>query len=241
MSVPPRVSTVRFWRTIASASEQRTSFDGMPLLIRLTMSVSAKTPHLAATWWSLLSSKWRLVTSSGGAFTLRKHLSMVAPVPRRALVVHRGDRRSSRRVFSSVLNMMIFASCPPSSMTLPTSGCRCSTASVTALTSWTNLPPVGAQSGAGARAGEEHPPVAGGVIREGREDRLEHREHVLGLLRVVPLVVAPEDLLRRRVDDDGLHRRAPDVHPNRELRSCFARHPLLVRVQPGRLHDCPAR
>jgi hypothetical protein len=50
--------------------------------------------------------------------------------------------------FSSFLNMMIFASCPPSSMTEPTSGCRCSTASVTALTSWTNLPPVGAHSGA---------------------------------------------------------------------------------------------
>ena len=35
--------------TIASASEQRTSVDGMPLLIRLTMSVSANTPHFAAT------------------------------------------------------------------------------------------------------------------------------------------------------------------------------------------------
>ena len=48
-SVPPRVSTERFWSTMASASEQRTSFEGMPFLMRLTMSVSAKTPHFAAT------------------------------------------------------------------------------------------------------------------------------------------------------------------------------------------------
>ena len=48
-SVLPRVSTERFCSTIASASEQSTSFDGMPHLIRLTMSVSANTPHLAAT------------------------------------------------------------------------------------------------------------------------------------------------------------------------------------------------
>src|ERR1700735_1290662 len=81
LSVLPRVRTLRFWRTIASANEQRTSFEGIPLLIRLTMSVSANTPHLAATWWSFESSKWRLVTISGGAFTLRKHLSIVAPVP----------------------------------------------------------------------------------------------------------------------------------------------------------------
>ena len=189
----------------------------MPLLIRLTMSVSAKTPHLAATWWSLLSSKCSDVTSSGGAFDLEEALVDRGARAGRALVVHRRDRRSSRPVFSSFLNMMIFASCPPSSMTLPTSGCRCSTASVTALTSWTNLPPVGAQSGRRARAGEEHLASRRRAVGEGAEDRLEHREHVLGLLRVVPLVVAPEDLLRRRVDDDGLDRRAPDVHADREL------------------------
>ena len=45
----PRASTERFCETIASASEHRISFDGMPDLTRLTMSVSAKTPHLAAT------------------------------------------------------------------------------------------------------------------------------------------------------------------------------------------------
>src|SRR5258707_3457541 len=80
-SVLPRVKTERFCRTIASASEQSTSFDGMPDLMRFTMSVSANTPHLAATWCSFESSKWSDVTMSGGAFTLRKHLSMVAPVP----------------------------------------------------------------------------------------------------------------------------------------------------------------
>ena len=45
------------------------------------MSVSANTPHLAATWCSLESSKCSDVTISGGALTLRKHLSIVAPVP----------------------------------------------------------------------------------------------------------------------------------------------------------------
>ena len=49
LSMLPRVRTERFCITIASASEQRTSVDGMPLLIRLTMSVSASTPHFAAT------------------------------------------------------------------------------------------------------------------------------------------------------------------------------------------------
>ncbi len=147
MSVPPRVRTERFCRTMASASEQRTSWEGMPLLMRLTMSVSAKTPHLAATWWSFESSKWRLVTISGGAFTLRKHLSMVAPVPD-AHLSFMDAVAVFPPPFSSFLNMMIFASCPPSSMTEPTSGCRCSTDSVTAFTSWTNFPPVGAQMGA---------------------------------------------------------------------------------------------
>ncbi len=73
-------------------------------------------------------------------------MSIVAPVPDAHL-----SFMEALAVFSpdspSVLNMMIFASCPPSSMTEPTSGCRCSTASVTALTSWTNFPPVGVHSG----------------------------------------------------------------------------------------------
>src|SRR5262249_28362072 len=80
-SVLPRVNTDKFCSTIASASEQSTSAAGMPDLIRLTISVSANTPHLAATWCSFESSKCSDVTMSGGAFTLRKHLSMVAPVP----------------------------------------------------------------------------------------------------------------------------------------------------------------
>ena len=95
--------------TIASASEQRTSVDGMPLLIRLTMSVSANTPHFAATWWSLESSKRSVVTSSGGAFTFRKHLSMVAPVPDAHLSFIEAMAVLSP-VFASSLNMMIFAS-----------------------------------------------------------------------------------------------------------------------------------
>ena len=64
-------------------------------------------------------------------------------------------------------------------------------------------------------------------------------EDVLGLLRVVALVVAPEDLLGRRVDDDGLDRRAPDVHANGEPLSLFVRHPLLVRAAGDDHYELP--
>ncbi len=73
------------------------------------MSVSANTPHFAATWCSFVSSKWSDVTRSGGALTLRKHLSMVAPVP----LAHLSFIEATA-VFSSLpsleRNMMIFAS-----------------------------------------------------------------------------------------------------------------------------------
>ena len=81
MSVLPRVRTDRFCETIASASEQRISFDGMPDLTRLTMSVSAKTPHLAATWWSFVVSHGSFQASAGAMPALIMHLSIVAPVP----------------------------------------------------------------------------------------------------------------------------------------------------------------
>ncbi len=146
LSVLPRVSTDRFCSTMASASELSTSSFGMPVFTRLTMSVSANTPHLAATWCSFSSEKCRLVAKPGSAPTLIMHLSMVAPVPEAhlsfMLVV-----AVFAPVFVSCLNMMILASCPPSSITLSTSGCLCSTAIVTAFTSCTNLPPVGAAIG----------------------------------------------------------------------------------------------
>ena len=47
-----------------------------------------------------------------------------------------------RPVSGSSLKTMILASWPPSSITDPTSGYSCSTASETALTSWTNLAPM---------------------------------------------------------------------------------------------------
>src|SRR3954466_6852300 len=80
-SVFPRVSTDRFWLTMASASEHMISIEGIEAFTRFTMSVSANTPHLAATWCSLLSSKRSFIASSDGMPTLMKHLSMVAPVP----------------------------------------------------------------------------------------------------------------------------------------------------------------
>src|ERR1043165_2946204 len=78
LSVLPRVKTARFWLTIASASEFMISLRGMPDLTRLTMSVSANTPHLAATWCSLVGSNLSLGTSSRGMPTFSTHLSIVA-------------------------------------------------------------------------------------------------------------------------------------------------------------------
>ena len=73
------------------------------------------------------------------------HLSIVAPVPEAHLSFI--DVDAVFPAFPLSLKMMIFASCPPSSITLPTSGCSVSTARVTALTSWTKRAPSGAASG----------------------------------------------------------------------------------------------
>ncbi len=112
----------------------------MPLFTRFTMSVSANTPHFAATWCSLVGSNLRFGTSSRGMPTLSTHLSIVAPVPDAHL-----SFIDVCAVLSPVswffLNMMILASWPPSSITLPTSGWSFSTAIVTAFTSCTNFAP----------------------------------------------------------------------------------------------------
>ena len=75
------------------------------------------------------------------------HLSMVAPVPEAHLSFMEGAAVFSP-VFSLRWKMMIFASCPPSSITEPTSGCSVSTASVTELTSCTNFACIGTINGA---------------------------------------------------------------------------------------------
>ena len=61
------------------------------------------------------------------------HLSIVAPVPEAHLSFI--EARAVLLPSASSLNMMILASWPPSSITLSTSGWRCSTAIVTAFTS----------------------------------------------------------------------------------------------------------
>ncbi len=65
------------------------------------MSVSANTPHLAATWCSFVGVEvQRGATSSRGMPTLIMHLSMVAPVPDAHLsfieVIGASCRRSPR-------------------------------------------------------------------------------------------------------------------------------------------------
>ncbi len=66
---------------MASARLDKISGPGTPVLTRLTISVSAKTPHLAATWCSVLGSKRILAASAAGTPVFSTHLSMVAPVP----------------------------------------------------------------------------------------------------------------------------------------------------------------
>ena len=67
--------------------------------------------------------------------------SIVAPVPEAHLSFIE-QLAALSPVFSLGLKMIIFASCPPSSTTEPTSGWSSSTAMVTALTSCTNLAPI---------------------------------------------------------------------------------------------------
>ena len=81
-------------------------------------------------------------------------------------------------------------------MTAATSGCRWSTAIVTALTSWTKRAPIG------SRSGPEPDPVMNiadafaGNVGELVADRDEQLEHLLGLPRLVALIVGPENLFR---------------------------------------------
>ena len=80
-SVWPRVSTERFCATIASASEHMISGAGTPDFSRPTMSVSANTPHLAATGCNLSDCHASAASASAAMPTFSTHLSMVAPVP----------------------------------------------------------------------------------------------------------------------------------------------------------------
>ena len=123
------------------------------------------------------------------------HLSMVAPVPDAHLSFIEVMAVLSP-VSSFFLKMMILASCPPSSTTEPTSGCSFSTASVTALTSCTNFAPMCGAERRRARAGDERADLLALEVGERLADALQELGHALGLLGLVALVVAPEDLRR---------------------------------------------
>ena len=119
---------------VGSVSEQRISRDSIPAFTRFTISVSANTPHLAATLCRRSGSYFTRHASAEGIPILIRHLSIVAPVP----LAHLSFMEHTGILFpvaASSWNTMILASCPPSSTTLPTSGCIRSTASVTAFTS----------------------------------------------------------------------------------------------------------
>ena len=132
-------------------------------------------------------------------------LSITAPVPPAHLSFIDGIF-FLRPVSGSVLKMMILASCPPSSITDPHSGYSFSTASETAFTSCTNFAP--------RYLAMPLPPEPVMNMRErlaskpsiSVSKRLQELQHLLRLLGVVPLVVAPEDLVGR-----GIH--APRLSP----------------------------
>jgi len=63
----------------------------------------------------------------------------------------------------------------------------------------------GRREGTRAGAGHEHADALVSDIAEGLEDALEEVHGCLGLLRVMPRVVVPEDLMALGVDDDRLH------------------------------------
>ena len=140
-SVLPRVRTERFCWTIASKREAISSGAGTPCFWRPLMSVSAKTPHLPATGWSFWSAKESVPSVAGSSLSLAVILSMTAPVPPAHLSFMLGNFLF-RPVDGSGIQMMILASWPPSSMTLPASGWSVSTARETAFTSWTNRAPM---------------------------------------------------------------------------------------------------
>jgi len=105
------------------------------------MSVSAKTPHLPATWCSRMPSYPWLHSSSAGMRSFALILSMTAPVPPAHLSFMEGSF-FFRSLPGTSLKTMIFASWPPSSMTEFVSGWSFSTASETAVTSCTNFAPI---------------------------------------------------------------------------------------------------
>jgi hypothetical protein len=76
-------------------------------------------------------------------------------------------------------------------------------------------PDVGADRGA-ARAGDEGADLVVTQVRERRSDPFEKSQDELGLLRLMPEVVAPEDLLGHGVDDHRLDRGRADVDSDRD-------------------------
>ena len=156
---------------------------------------------------------------------------MVAPVPDAHLSFIEAVAVFSP-VSSPFLNMMILASCPPSSMTRADVGVQVLHRQRDRVDLLHELAAGGRAQGRRARAGHEHAPVRRRTVGEGARWSSSIRQHVLGLLRVVPLVVAPEDLLVGRIDDDGFDRRAAHVHSDREPPSvrCHASSSTRCRV-----------
>ena len=148
--------------------------------------------------------------------TLIMHLSMVAPVPDAHLsfidVMAVFSTRPSSPTCSR--NMMILASCPPSSMTLPTSGCSTLDRQRDRVDLLHELGPEGVRQRARTRPRAVHPHVGrGGEPVPDTDHELLHHLRLAGL---VTLVVLPQDLERVRITHDGLDRGGTYIDADRD-------------------------
>ena len=183
---------------------------GMPVFTRLTMSVSANTPHLAATWCS------RFVVEVQARRTLRRDAGLDHALVDRgagaggALVVHRADRRLLTRLLVRLEDDDL--------RVLPAELDHRARVGLERLDGHRDrvdlLHELRAErlgERTGSRAGAEDAHRLTRHVGEGVTDAHEEFEHDLRLARVMALVVAPQDLFGGGIDHDRLHGRGADV------------------------------
>jgi hypothetical protein len=68
-----------------------------------------------------------------------------------------------------------------------------------------------------AGPGDEHSNVIAAEVRQDLSDADHEIENALGLFRVVPLIVAPDDVFGTGIDDYRFHRGGPDVQTYNRL------------------------
>ena len=88
---------------------------------------------------------------------------------------------------------------------------------MTALTSWTNLPPTRLGQWTGARPGDEDAHVVERNVLEGVSDADQQFQDLFRLARLMALVVGPKDFLGKGIDRDSFHGGGPNVDAEDEV------------------------